>query len=94
MKIEMDKMDIQHMFFTLIRSNRYLASPLDTNQPRVMDLGTGTGIWAIDMAEYAPFLLYVRLSLCTRRPLTDTRLRLYPDGFAVGVDLNLIQPEL
>lgn len=32
---------------------------------RVLDLGTGTGIWAIDMAEYVPiYSVYARPLTC------------------------------
>lgn len=53
-------MDIFHKFFLVARKhNNSIAGlhqrPLPPNA-RVLDLGCGTGIWAIDMAEYAtPF---------------------------------------
>lgn len=39
-----------HKLLTLARNNRYWDSPLP-ERARVLDLGTGTGIWAIDVSE-------------------------------------------
>jgi ubiquinone/menaquinone biosynthesis C-methylase UbiE len=38
-----------HIYLTLTGGKLYLAPIL--NPQRVLDLGTGTGIWAIDFAE-------------------------------------------
>ncbi|QPG96082.1 hypothetical protein C2857_003113 [Epichloe festucae Fl1] len=51
---ELNRMDIFHKFFLVARDEALFASPLDPNrdQPlRILDLGTGTGIWAINVAE-------------------------------------------
>lgn len=47
-------MDIFHKFFQVARKEVLHAAPLTPNYdgPRILDLGCGTGIWAIDMAEY------------------------------------------
>jgi methylase of polypeptide subunit release factors len=47
-------MDIYHKIMEVARRGKlhdapFAANPLDP--PRIMDLGCGTGIWAIDMAE-------------------------------------------
>ncbi|KAI1492738.1 methyltransferase LaeA [Biscogniauxia mediterranea] len=52
---EMDRMDIFHKFFSVARRfdsqlGGLFQRPLPSN-PRIMDLGCGTGIWAIDMAD-------------------------------------------
>lgn len=51
---EMDRMDIFHKFFLVARKEVLHTAPLIRNYdgPRILDLGCGTGIWAIDMAEY------------------------------------------
>jgi ubiquinone/menaquinone biosynthesis C-methylase UbiE len=54
----MDRMDIYHKLFQVARKDILHSAPLVRNYdqgPRIMDLGTGTGIWAIDVAEYATF---------------------------------------
>lgn len=46
-------MDIFHKFFQVARKDVLHSAPLTPNYdgPRILDLGCGTGIWAIDMAE-------------------------------------------
>ena len=52
---EKDRMDIYHKIFEVARRGVlhqapvYAGNPQDP--PRILDLGCGTGIWAIDMAE-------------------------------------------
>jgi ubiquinone/menaquinone biosynthesis C-methylase UbiE len=54
MQKEMDRMDIFHKLFLVARSEQLHSALFIPNYdgPRILDLGTGTGIWAIDMAEY------------------------------------------
>lgn len=50
-------MDIYHKLFSVARHERLYNAPLvatgtmGDRGPRILDLGTGTGIWAIDVAE-------------------------------------------
>lgn len=49
---ELDRMDLQHAKFTRLLSGRLFIAPvseevLDQADSRVLDIGTGTGIWAI-----------------------------------------------
>jgi methylase of polypeptide subunit release factors len=47
---ENERLDLQHMLFTLTFDGKLSNLPLDkANSPRrVLDAGTGTGVWAID----------------------------------------------
>lgn len=51
-------MDLFHKFFVVARKNALYLPDLDQNRSlRVMDLGTGTGIWSIVVADrYVYFL--------------------------------------
>lgn len=50
---EQDRLDLyHHIFLTMVKGKLHLA-PLD-NPQHVLDVGTGTGIWAIDMADENP----------------------------------------
>ncbi|KAK1767094.1 S-adenosyl-L-methionine-dependent methyltransferase [Phialemonium atrogriseum] len=50
---EKDRLDIFHKFFCVARRGELHTAPLLPDQAphRILDLGCGTGIWAIDMAE-------------------------------------------
>ncbi|KAF2662629.1 LaeA-like protein [Lophiostoma macrostomum CBS 122681] len=52
---EKDRMDIYHKLFLVARRDNLHTAPVPLNanygQPRILDLGCGTGIWAIDMAD-------------------------------------------
>lgn len=50
---EQARMDLAHHIYLMLTGGRLYLSPL--SQPkRVLDLGTGTGIWAIDFADEHP----------------------------------------
>lgn len=52
-QLEMDRMDIYHKLLLVVRNEDLFWAPFmaGVEAPRVLDLGTGTGIWAIDLAE-------------------------------------------
>lgn len=47
-------MDINHHIFLLLLSGELHAAPLSSSPGRVLDLGAGTGLWAIDMGDKYP----------------------------------------
>ncbi|CRG82966.1 hypothetical protein PISL3812_00313 [Talaromyces islandicus] len=50
---EQDRLDLSHHIFTLILNGDLFRAPID-NPQSVLDIGTGTGLWAIDFAEQFP----------------------------------------
>lgn len=50
---EQDRLDLYHHIFLSLLGGQLFTAPLDKPQ-RVLDVGTGTGIWAIDFADEQP----------------------------------------
>ncbi|KAF2027177.1 S-adenosyl-L-methionine-dependent methyltransferase [Setomelanomma holmii] len=51
---EQDRLDLLHHIFLLILGGKLYDAPIPTTPRRVLDIGTGTGIWAIDFADENP----------------------------------------
>jgi tRNA1(Val) A37 N6-methylase TrmN6 len=50
---ELERLDIFHKFFLMAQDGALFSAPLDTRANlRILDLGTGTGIWPIDVSKY------------------------------------------
>ena len=44
-------MDLAHHLYRMLLGGELHLAPIDKSTQRVLDLGTGTGIWCIDFAE-------------------------------------------
>ncbi|KAJ6178230.1 hypothetical protein N7519_008691 [Penicillium mononematosum] len=51
---EQDRQDLLHHVRNLVLNGCLFRAPLDNNIQRALDIGTGTGIWAIDFADSFP----------------------------------------
>ncbi|KAH8175553.1 methyltransferase domain-containing protein [Sarocladium implicatum] len=51
---EQDRMDMGHHIYRLMLGGELYLAPIPKDVGRVLDLGTGTGIWAIDFADEHP----------------------------------------
>jgi SAM-dependent methyltransferase len=50
----MDRNDLQHYKFTLLLDDQFFIAPITKNPQKILDLGTGSGIWAMDIADTYP----------------------------------------
>ncbi|CAG9947092.1 unnamed protein product [Clonostachys rosea f. rosea IK726] len=68
-QLEQERLDFQHALCLLTFDNRLYFAPLD-QQPlrRVLDVGTGTGCWAIDFADDHPSATVVGIDLSPIQP--------------------------
>ncbi|EPS40087.1 hypothetical protein H072_6106 [Dactylellina haptotyla CBS 200.50] len=52
---EQDRLDILHKLYLVSRRNELHRAPINvSSSTRILDLGTGTGIWSIDVADAYP----------------------------------------
>ncbi|KAL5336256.1 S-adenosyl-L-methionine-dependent methyltransferase [Aspergillus crustosus] len=49
-----EQLEIAHHMFTLLLGDKLVLAPIAKNIQRALDVGTGTGIWAIDFADEYP----------------------------------------
>ena len=56
---ELDRLDLTHQLFRLLQDDKLYLAPLTNPAPRVLDIGTGTGIWAIELGKSCPVLAEV-----------------------------------
>ncbi|KAF4303551.1 putative tam domain methyltransferase protein [Botryosphaeria dothidea] len=64
---ELDRLDMQHAMMTRLLDNKLFWSPI-SHPRKVLDLGTGTGIWAMDFAELFPAAEVVGTDLSAIQP--------------------------
>ncbi|KAK6500937.1 hypothetical protein TWF506_003695 [Arthrobotrys conoides] len=64
---ENDRLDLNHHVMFLIQKGKLHAAPLKDPQ-RILDVGTGTGIWAIEMADEYPMANVVGNDLSPIQP--------------------------
>ncbi|KAF4475659.1 putative methyltransferase tdiE [Colletotrichum fructicola Nara gc5] len=69
--VENDRLDLQHHLYTLTFDNQLFTCPAGRDKPlrRVLDAGTGTGIWAMDLADEHPETLITGVDLSPIQPV-------------------------
>ncbi|KAH6690781.1 S-adenosyl-L-methionine-dependent methyltransferase [Leptodontidium sp. MPI-SDFR-AT-0119] len=67
---ELDRLDLQHHLFVLTQHGKLFLSPIPKEQQihRALDVGTGTGIWAIDFADEHPETQVIGVDLSPTQP--------------------------
>ena len=81
---ERDRLDLQHMLFTISCDGALNFAPIDKPR-RVLDIATGTGIWAMEFGKSSPYILIFTI---THRTTAEQ----HPDARVTGTDLSPIQP--
>ena len=65
---ELDRIDLKHRLYTMLLEEKLFLAPIGTNPHRILDLGTGSGIWAIDMADLYPSAEVLGVDLAPIQP--------------------------
>ncbi|EXJ54743.1 hypothetical protein A1O7_10084 [Cladophialophora yegresii CBS 114405] len=65
---EAERLDMQHAMQSHLLGDRLFWAPITETPQRVLDLGTGTGIWAIDFADTFPSADVVGTDLSSIQP--------------------------
>lgn len=60
-------MDLQHHLITMSLNGELYLAPL-MNPTRILDIGTGTGLWAIEMADRFPKAMVIGTDLSPTQP--------------------------
>ncbi|KAI5809234.1 S-adenosyl-L-methionine-dependent methyltransferase [Pyronema omphalodes] len=64
---EQDRLDLHHEMMRMVWGDKLHEAPLE-NPQRILDIGTGTGIWAIDMADQYPMAEVIGTDLSPIQP--------------------------
>ncbi|GIZ44753.1 hypothetical protein CKM354_000794300 [Cercospora kikuchii] len=64
---EADRLDLQHHLLRITYANKLFFAPLQ-NPKRCLDVGTGTGIWAVDFADEWPECQVIGIDLSPGQP--------------------------
>ncbi|KAN0115171.1 S-adenosyl-L-methionine-dependent methyltransferase [Hyaloscypha variabilis] len=65
---ELDRIDLKHRLYTLLLDEMHFLAPIGRNPQRILDLGTGSGIWAIDIADAFPSAEVLGVDLAPIQP--------------------------
>ncbi|KJK67801.1 Methyltransferase domain protein [Aspergillus parasiticus SU-1] len=94
---ELDRLDMQHHMFKLVNNGRLYLAPLQ-DPKRMLDIGTGSGIWPIEMGTNFPHLLDITHTsrsalLACNHVLTVRYLvaALFPNAVIIGTDLTSVK---
>ena len=65
---ELDRLDLMHQMIRVVMRNRLFFTPLGDRPERILDVGTGTGIWAIEMGDEFPDAEIIGTDLSATQP--------------------------
>ncbi|MCJ1404190.1 hypothetical protein MMC11_007415 [Xylographa trunciseda] len=67
-EIETDRLDLQHHVWRMTLNGALYLAPISDSITNVLDIGTGTGIWAIEFAQEHPSVQVVGVDLSPIQP--------------------------
>ncbi|KIW77629.1 hypothetical protein Z517_07461 [Fonsecaea pedrosoi CBS 271.37] len=65
---ELDRIDMNHEKYTLLQNNKLFLAPLPPNPQKMLDIGTGTGIFAIYLADMFPSAIVLGTDISPIQP--------------------------
>ena len=65
---ELDRLDLMHQLLRITMRNKLYFAPISERNPKVLDVGTGTGIWAIEMGDENPDAEIIGTDLSPTQP--------------------------
>jgi hypothetical protein len=83
---EQEREDMKHAMILNVCGGHLHYAPLE-NPQQILDIGTGTGIWAIDSKFQSDMYIHVAFAF-TNMLVADE----YPSASVLGIDLSPIQP--
>ncbi|KAI9828294.1 MAG: hypothetical protein M1819_006632 [Sarea resinae] len=67
-EVEQDREDLKHWTFMALTGQQLVLAPIGDNPQRILDVGTGTGIWAIEAADSYPSAAVTGIDLSPIQP--------------------------
>lgn len=66
-ELEQERLELHHFIYLMLLRGKHFLAPIDKPK-RILDVGTGTGIWAMDMAEKFPHAEVIGTDLSPIQP--------------------------
>lgn len=66
---EQERLDLLHHLFKMVLGGELYTAPIPSSIQRILDIGTGTGIWAVEIADKFPAASVVGTDLSPIQPL-------------------------